>query len=222
MILRLSALVLVIFLVWLAQQAGMAGVAGIHGESAAGYRQEMLRNSAHSARWSQALAEGERNIALVGQVTRGVNEYTVLAADFAYQRQQNETAAALLRDALGTAPVRAGIWSRLALVNYQLEGASAATLHALDQAFFFGPREYDTLLVNATITLDPNAKLDARRQLRGWNGIVEAVAMPGLARQVTAMVAEAGMQRQLRTLLRQRQPQREALELRREELRGDG
>ena len=219
--LRLLALVLVIVLLWLGQQAGRAGIAGIFSASAADYRLEMGKTSAESDKWIHSLTEGERNIAIARELAPRHPDYALQAADFTFDRQQLEAATALLQTVLPDVPVRADIWSRLARFNYVLNGPSASTLQALDQALYLGPREDDTLLLNATITLNAGAELGVERQLSGWNGIVEAAGMPGLSRRINALVTSSGMERQLQTLLRQKAQQEAAREQRGQGL-GDG
>lgn len=219
--LRLLALALAIVLLWLAQQAGREGIAGIFSASAADDWLEMSKTTAQSDKWAHSLAEGERNIALALELAPRHPDYALQAADFAFERQQVEAATLLLRTVLPDVPGRADIWSRLARANYVLDGPSLATLQALDQALYFGPREDDTLLLNATITLSAGAELDVERQLSGWNTIVEAAGMPGLSTRITALVTSSGMERQLQMLLRQKVQQQGAREQRGQEP-GDG
>jgi tetratricopeptide (TPR) repeat protein len=182
----------------------------------------MSNSNSRSQQWGNALAEGERSIALARELAPEHPAYALQAADFASDREQYQAAFKVLRSTLSIAPVRADIWSRLASNGYLAEGPSAATLHALDRALYFGPREYDALLVNALITLNSGDGLAVERQLRGWNGIVDAVGMPGLAAQIDRLVIEAGKERQLQVLLRQRAQQAEALEQRGQERGGAG
>lgn len=203
---RVLALVMTVGLLWLAWQAGNAGLADIYAASAAASRQHMARVDARSESWHQALARGERSITHAREMLPRNPSYALRAADFAFHRQRPETAAEYLRTGLADAPVRAELWSRLAAIQYQMQGPSAATLHALDQALYFGPREYYSLVVNATITLNSEAGLEEARRRRGWSAVVAAARMPGLDEQISRLARESGMERQLRALLRETNP----------------
>ena len=209
--LRLLAVALALGLLWLAQQAGRAGIAGIYGDSAAQYQQQM---SDKPAQIKEYASEGAGKIAIARRYAPGHADYALQAATFAAAGGNYQEAIPLLQHALADSPVRADLWSRLASYAYAAQGTTDMTVHALDSALYFGPREYDAHLANATIILGSGNQLDVARRVRGWNDLVAAAAMPQLAQSITDMASAAGLERQLQTQVREKASARAALEQR--------
>ncbi len=209
--LRLIALPLALSLLWLAQQAGQAGIAGIYGDSAARYQLQMRDHPAQAVEYAN---EGARKIAIARGYAPGHADYALQAATFAAADKNYNEAIPLLWQALANTPVRADLWSRLAIYAYQDQGTAEMTLHALDSALYFGPREYDAHLANATIILGAGHQLDMARRVRGWNDLVTAVAIPQLAQSVTDMARTAGLERQLQGQVREKASERALLKQR--------
>lgn len=205
---RLLALPLALGLLWLAQQAGQAGIAGIYGDSAAQYQQQ-IRNTPEQT--VKLASEGAGKIAIAREHAPGHGDYALQAASFAAVGGNYNEAIPVLWRALADAPVRADLWSRLASYSFEVEGASAMTVHALDSALYFGPREYSAQLANATIILGAGKQLDVARRVRGWNDLVTAVTMPKLSQSITDMARAAGLERQLRAQVREKANERAVL-----------
>ena len=208
---RLTALALATALLWLAYQAGLAGIAGIYGDSAAHHLRQMQGNAALAAEYA---AEGTRKIAVARNHAPSDADYALLAATFSAADGHFDDAISPLREGLADTPVRPDLWSALASYSYQAQGATTGTLHALDSALYFGPREYDTQLANATIILGAGSRLDEARRVRGWHDLVEAMAIPELSQRILAIAGDAGLERQLQTQLREQAAARAVLEQR--------
>lgn len=206
--LRLLALPIALVLLWLAQQAGMSGIAGIYADSAAQYQQKMRNIPAQVV---ELASEGAGKIAIARSYAPGHADYTLQAATFAAAGANYDEAIAILWSALANTPVRADLWSRLASYSYAAQGTSATTLHALDTALYFGPREYDAHLTNVAIVLGAGNQLDEARRVRGWNNVVTAFTMPELSERVNDMATAAGLERQLQALVREKAGERAAV-----------
>lgn len=109
-----------------------------------------------------------------------------------------------LKNGLRLAPTRSDLWTEYAKISSEKEGATKATLAALDKALKFGPKERPTLLVNAVITLYFWGQLDSQRQSRGWLLVLEAMDDRHLAREINKIASQTGWEKQLQRSLRDR------------------
>jgi tetratricopeptide (TPR) repeat protein len=153
-------------------------------------------------------SEGARKITTARGYAPGHADYALLAASFAAIVGNHDAAIPLLQAALANNPVRADLWAQLASDTYQTEGANAETLHALDNALYFGPREYYAHLANATVILGSGKQLDETRRVQGWNDLVQAMSIPQLSQRINRIAKNAGMERQLQAQVRDRSQQK--------------
>ena len=109
-----------------------------------------------------------------------------------------------LKKGLRLAPTRSDLWTEYAKISSEKEGATKATLAALDKALKFGPKERSTLMVNAVVTLYFWGQLDSQRQSRGWLLVLDAMDDRRLAKEITKMARQTGWEKQLQRSLRDR------------------
>ena len=109
-----------------------------------------------------------------------------------------------LEKGLYSSPTRADLWAEYAKILSEKEGASEATLAALDKALEFGPKEGPALMVNAVITLYFWGQLDSQRQSRAWLLVLEAMDDVLLSRKIIKIARQTGWEKQLQRSLRDR------------------
>lgn len=221
---RLLALLLLIPLYWLAQQAIDSLVAGVSGYSAAAYTKTLYKIK-DGDEWGRHLVIAERRIKRARELFPRHPQYALQALELAGLRraatedpQQREELFAyseqLARAALVGAPVRSDLWAELALLLHEKEGASPGAMRAIERALYFGPREPAPLLANARVTFASHLDLSGEQRQRGWDGVMVALEVPGLAPRVMGLAREAGLGRHLATLRRERARVRAILEAR--------
>jgi len=202
---------LVLLLGWQLTVLARQGIAALYAASAEHYRQEAVAERDEG----QARALRSRSLALVEKAValQGANpDYRLLAATLLADSEAAEAQMQIrshLRAGLASAPTRADLWARLARSLYSHEGTSPATLHALDQALYFGPMEIEPLLINALLTFYGWEGLNQQQRLNGWLHVVAAMQVPVLVGPITTHARATGWERQLQQLLREKRREAE-------------
>jgi hypothetical protein len=109
-----------------------------------------------------------------------------------------------LASGLKRSPTRADLWTEYAKISFEKEGATRDTLVALDRALKFGPKESQTLMVNAAVTLYFWDELDPDRQRKAWMLVLDAMDDRRLAKQIAKIARQTGWYKQLQRSLRER------------------
>ena len=109
-----------------------------------------------------------------------------------------------LTKGLQSSPTRADLWAEYAKVLSEKEGATKATLTALDKALKFGPKERPSLMVNAAVTLYFWDQLDSERQSKAWLLVLEAMDDWRLSSEISKVARQTGWEKQLQRSLRDR------------------
>jgi hypothetical protein len=109
-----------------------------------------------------------------------------------------------LTKALQDSPTRADLWVEYTKILFEKEGATKATLAALDKALEFGPKERTSLMLNAAVTLYAWNQLAADRQRESWMLVLDAMDDTRLAKEINNIARQTGWEKQLQRSLRER------------------
>ncbi|MFT5609525.1 MAG: hypothetical protein ACI9WC_000200 [Arenicella sp.] len=105
---------------------------------------------------------------------------------------------------LQASPTRADLWVEYAKRLFEKEGATKATLAALDKALEFGPKEQQVLMLNAAITLYSWNQLAPIRQRNAWMLVLDAMDDTRLVKQINNIARQTGWEKQLQRSLQDR------------------
>lgn len=218
MLTRVLVAICILPLLWLAQLAGERGIAALYADSAADMQEQIGKAKTQQLKQQWLTMGSERLQRSLATVPHDAN-YTLQAVALADARQLlggsddgDDSGAALLREnigritrALAANPARADLWSSLAYHYYSQQGASAATLQALERALYYAPRSYAPLLLNARIVFTASDALSTQQQVAAWSAVVRAARIEKISREMYQMARESRMERQLQVLIQEKE-----------------